>query len=171
MTGLTTLVAEELDVDPARFEVRFAPVLPVFQRPIQMTGQSRSMTDSWELLRETGAAARGMLLIEAAARWDIAVAELRTNDGMVLHPDGIQQSTYAELAAGAALRSPPWNPVLNSPDEYRWIGKRVPRLDVRVKLTGAAVFGLDVQLKGMLTAVVARCPQTDRKNALEWLCA
>ncbi len=89
MTGLTTLVAEELDVDPARFEVRFAPVLPVFQRPIQMTGQSRSMTDSWELLRETG----------------------------------------------------------------------------------AAVFGLGVQLKGMLTAVVARCPQTDRKNALEWLCA
>ncbi len=163
MTGLTTLVAEELDVDPARFEVRFAPVLPIFQRPIQMTGQSRSLTDSWEVLRETGAAARSMLLIEAAARWDIAVAELRTNNGMVLHPDGIQQSTYAELSAGAALRSPPWSPELKSPDEYRWIGKHVPRLDARDKLTGAAVFGLDVQLKGMLTAVVVRCPEIGGK--------
>ena len=64
MTGLATLVAEELDVDPARFEVRFAPVLPTFQRPIQMTGQSRSLTDSWDVLRETGAGARPLFLQE-----------------------------------------------------------------------------------------------------------
>ncbi|MCP4001023.1 MAG: xanthine dehydrogenase family protein molybdopterin-binding subunit [Gammaproteobacteria bacterium] len=159
MTGLTTLVAEELDVDPARFDVRFAPVLPTFQRPIQMTGQSRSMIDSWDVLRKTGAAARHMLLEEAAGRWGISKAELRTTDGVVLHPDNKQTVTYAELAAGAALRTPPWSPQLKDPADYLWIGKHVPRLDAHDKVTGAAIFGMDVQLENMLTAVVARCPE------------
>jgi isoquinoline 1-oxidoreductase beta subunit len=159
MTGLTTLVAEELDVDPARFEVRFAPVLPVFQRPIQMTGQSRSIVDSWGVLRETGAAARHMLLLEAAERWGISTDQLRTDDGVVLHPDGIQTVVYADLATGAALRSPPGSPKLKDSADYRWIGKHVPRLDAHDKLTGKAVFGIDVRLDDMLTAVVVRCPE------------
>jgi CO/xanthine dehydrogenase Mo-binding subunit len=159
MTGLTTLVAEELDVDPARFDIRFAPVLPVFQRPIQMTGQSRSIIDSWEVLRETGAAARHMLLEEAAARWDVRMQTLRSDNGVVIHPDGNLSITYAELAAGAARRSPPWSPQLKSSADYRWIGKHVPRLDAHDKLTGTAVFGMDVQLDAMLTAVVVRCPE------------
>jgi isoquinoline 1-oxidoreductase beta subunit len=159
MTGLATLVAEELDVDPARFEVRFAPVLPTFQRPIQMTGQSRSLIDSWEVLRETGAAARHMLLEEAAVRWDVAISELRTDNGSVLHPDGKQKLDYAELAAGAARLTPPWSPTLKDPADYRWIGKHVPRLDSAAKVTGTAVFGMDVQLDNLLTAVVVRCPE------------
>jgi len=159
MTGLATLVAEELDVDPARFEVRFAPVRPTFQRPIQMTGQSRSLTDSWDVLRETGAAARHMLLQESATRWGIGITELRTENGVVRHPDGEQSFSYADLAAGAARHSPPRSPKLNDPADYRWIGKHVPRLDSAVKVTGKAVFGLDVQLDNMLTAVVVRCPE------------
>lgn len=159
MTGLVTLLAEELDVDPQRFDVQFAPVLPVFQRPLQMTGQSRSIMDSWEVLRETGAAARTMLLAEAAQRWGSGDAELTTDDGVVLHSDGIRRFEYAELAAGAALRSVPWLPTLKDPAEYRWIGGHVPRLDSPGKLTGKAVFGIDVQLDDMLTAIVARCPE------------
>jgi isoquinoline 1-oxidoreductase/isoquinoline 1-oxidoreductase beta subunit len=161
MTGLATLVAEELDVDPARFDVQFAPVWPTFQRPIQMTGQSRSMTDSWDVLRETGAAARCMLLQEAAALWGVSEKELRTDNGVVFHPDGEQVVAYAALAAGAARRSPPWSPALKDPQDYRWIGRHVPRLDGRAKITGAAVFGIDVQLDRMLTAVVVRCPELD----------
>jgi len=159
MTGLATLVAEELDVDPGRFEVQFAPVLPTFQRPIQMTGQSRSVTDSWEILRETGAAARQMLLQEAAERWVVDVDKLRTENGIVLLRNGRQALSYAALAAGAARRAVPRSPALKLPADYRWIGKHVPRLDAREKVTGSAVYGIDVQLDNMLTAVVARCPE------------
>lgn len=159
MTGLATLVAEELDVDPGRFEVQFAPVLPTFQRPIQMTGQSRSVTDSWEILRETGAAARHMLLQEAAERWVVDVDKLRTENGIVLLRNGSQALSYAALAAGAAQRAVPRSPALKSPADYRWIGKHVQRLDAREKVTGSAVYGIDVQLDNMLTAVVARCPE------------
>lgn len=163
MTGLTVLVAEELDVDPGRFEVQFAPVLPVFQRPIQITGQSRSMIDSWEILRETGAAARAMLLNAAAARWSVPVTSLQTRDGLVVHPDSGQRLEYAALAADAAQQAPPWNVRLKDPADYRWIGKPVPRLDAAVKVAGKAVYGLDVQLDGMLTAVIARCPELGAK--------
>ena len=159
MTGLVTLVAEELDVNPLRFDVQFAPVMSVFQRPLQMTGQSRSMIDSWEILRETGAAARTMLLAEAAQRWNVQPAQLLTEDGVVLHPDGAQRLHYGELAEGAAQRSIPWSPKLKDSADYRWIGKHVPRLDSPDKLSGAAIFGIDVQLDDMLTAVVVRCPE------------
>jgi CO/xanthine dehydrogenase Mo-binding subunit len=159
MTGLVTLVAEELDVDPARFDVRFAPVMATFQRPLQMTGQSRSIVDSWGVLRETGAAARHMLLAEAAERWGVSLDQLSTDDGLVLHPDAEQSFVYAELAAGAASRSPPWSTPLKKPVDYRWIGKHVPRLDARDKVTGEAVFGMDVRFDDMLTAVVVRCPE------------
>ncbi len=159
MTGLLVLVAEELDLDPARFEVRFAPVRGVFQRPMQMTGQSRSMVDSWEVLRETGAAARLMLINAAAQRWQVAAAELRTDDGQVLHDGSGQTATYGELAAAAAQLSPPWFVDLKQPAQYRWIGTAVPRVDVPAKVDGSAVYGMDVQPPGALTAVIARVPE------------
>jgi len=158
MTGLLVLVAEELDVAPDRFEVQFAPVRSIFQRPFQMTGQSRSMVDSWEILRETGAAARAMLVAEAAQRWDTAGTNLTTDDGQVVHPDG-RFFSYAELAAGAAARAVPGSPELKASADYRWIGQQVPRVDARAKVTGQAVYGMDVQLEGMLTAVIVRCPE------------
>ena len=159
MTGLATLVAEELDIDPARMEIRFAPVLPLFQRPLQMTGQSRSMSDSWEILRETGAAARAMLRDAAAEQWGVDSARLVTDDGNVVHPDSGERLSYAALAATAAKLSPPLFVALKSPAEFRWIGKHVPRLDLNAKVTGAAIYGLDVKRPGMLTAVIARCPE------------
>lgn len=159
MTGLLVLVAEELDLDPARFEVRFAPVRGVFQRPMQMTGQSRSMVDSWELLRETGATARAMLLTAAAARWGVAEDELRTDDGVVLHDAGGSSAAYGELAAAAAKLSPPWRVTLKEAEQYRWIGTNVPRVDIPFKVDGSAEYGMDVQPAGVLTAVIARVPE------------
>jgi len=159
MTGLATLVAEELDLDPLRFEVQFAPVLPVFQRPIQMTGQSRSMMDSWEVLRETGATARAMLLSAAAQQWNTDTGDLITTNGVVVDPVNDRQLTYAELATAAAAIAVPGFVSLKDPADYKYIGKHVPRLDARPKLDGSAVFGIDVQLENMLTAVVVRCPE------------
>lgn len=159
MTGLVTLIAEELDLDPARFTVQFAPVMGSFQRPIQLTGQSRSLADSWEVLRETGATARAMLLAAAAEQWQVPADALSTDDGLVYSADGQQQLRYADLAAAAARQQPPWRVTLKQPADYRWIGHAVPRLDARDKVTGAAIYGMDVQQPGMLTAVVARCPE------------
>jgi CO/xanthine dehydrogenase Mo-binding subunit len=159
MTSLATLLAEELDLDPARLEVRFAPVLSFFRRPIQITGQSRSISDSWEVLRETGATARAMLLAAAAKRLKVDVSLLQTDDGMIIDTTTDSMFPYHEFAEAAAQLAPPWRVALKPKAEWRWLGTNLPRLDSLPKVTGAATYGIDVQLDGMLTAVVARCPE------------
>lgn len=68
-TGLTTLIAEELDVPPGSIRVEFAPVAPEYRNPLfglQLTGGSTSVASSWQPLREAGASARLMLVMAAA---------------------------------------------------------------------------------------------------------
>ena len=61
-TGYITLLAEELDVGPERITPQIAPVHPLFQDPVQLTGESRSMAARWLPIRETGARARQVLV-------------------------------------------------------------------------------------------------------------
>ncbi|MBK8741273.1 MAG: xanthine dehydrogenase family protein molybdopterin-binding subunit [Betaproteobacteria bacterium] len=49
-------------------------------------------------------------------------------------------------------------PPLPPNDELTWIGKPVPRINGRAKVTGAAVFTVDVKLPGMLHARLLRSP-------------
>jgi isoquinoline 1-oxidoreductase beta subunit len=66
--------------------------------------------------------------------------------------------TYGQLVADAAKLSPPEHVQLKDPKNFKLIGKPIKRLDTSIKLNGKAIFGLDVNLPGMLTAVVARPP-------------
>ena len=76
MTGYVTLLAEELDVPPAQITRRLLPFTRCFRIPLQLTGESRSMSSRWVPIRETGARARQMLLAAAAQRWQVDAATL-----------------------------------------------------------------------------------------------
>jgi CO/xanthine dehydrogenase Mo-binding subunit len=167
ITGYVTLVAEELDVAPAQVGYALAPIHPLFQDPAQLTGESTSMRKRWEPLRRTGATARAMLLQAAAARWQVPVATLRTNGaGAVVDPASGATLGYGELAAAAAGQPVPRDVPLKSSADWRVIGTVVPRPDVPAKVAGAARFGLDTRLPGLLTAVVHRPPRL-RATALK----
>ena len=47
---------------------------------------------------------------------------------------------------------------LKQPAQWRLIGRDVPRLDVPLKVTGRARYGMDVQIAGMLYASILRPP-------------
>ena len=47
---------------------------------------------------------------------------------------------------------------LKDPSQFRLVGKRARRLDSRPKCDGSMKFGLDLDLPGMKTAVVAHPP-------------
>jgi CO/xanthine dehydrogenase Mo-binding subunit len=162
-TGLATLVAEELDVDPLSLVITFAQPHADFKDPefrMMITGGSASLKASWMPLREAAATMRQMLLQAAADGWGVPVADCVAEDGAVLLRDGSKRASYAELAAAAARLPLPATPVpLKAPTDWRWIGKHDPRVDAREKVDGTALFALDVQLPGMLTAVLLRCPQ------------
>ncbi len=166
ITALPTLVAEELNIDPARIHIQLAPVHPRFQDPIQITGGSTSIANRYEPLRKTGAAAREMLRAAAAEAWDVPAAEIEIADGRVGHGASGREVRYGDLAEAASRQPVPADPPLKAPADFRWIGHSVPRTDRVIKSTGRAKFGIDVgvgeddpDLPGLATAVVIRAPR------------
>ena len=162
-TGLPTLVAEEMDAAWAQMRVEGAPTDAsrynnLLWGPVQGTGGSTAMANSYDQLRQAGAAARAMLVAAAAKRWNVAPDSIRVVNGVVKHTSG-KKATFGELAVAAAKEPVPANVKLKDPKDFVYIGKRVPRTDSRAKSNGTARFTQDVQLEGLLTAVVAHPPR------------
>ncbi|MAO13390.1 xanthine dehydrogenase family protein molybdopterin-binding subunit [Marinobacter sp.] len=161
-TGLTTLVAEELDVEPSRIKVRFAPVAPEYRNPLfglQLTGGSTSLATSWEPLRVAGAQARQMLVMAAARVWEVDADQCTTQDGRVVHPNGLDSLRYGQLVELADREVIRGKVPLKPRAEWKYIGRKGGKLDARAKATGTAVYGMDVELPGMVYAVMTRSPR------------
>lgn len=160
-TSLPMLIAEELEADWSKIKVESAPVDQAYAHPvlgIQMTGGSMSTASEWERFRKAGATARTMLIAAAAERWKIPVGNLRAENGFVIQISSGRRASYGSLANAAATLTPPKDVPLKNPKDFKLIGKPTRRLDTPAKVNGSAQFGLDVQIPGMMTAVVARAP-------------
>lgn len=161
-TGLATLVAEELDADWSDMRIEFAPndasaYNNLMFGPVMATGGSTSMAGAWEQMRKLGAAVRQMLIRAAAQQWQLPVGELNAESGRVLHGNG-QSATFGELAADAMQLPLPDQVNLKSPQDWKLIGKPLPRIDSPGKTDGSSTFALDIRRPGMLTAAVRRPP-------------
>jgi isoquinoline 1-oxidoreductase beta subunit len=160
MTALPMLLADEMDVDWKMVHVEQSPAAPAYANPINhimLTGGSSSVRSSWMQLRTAGATARAMLLAAAAHKWKTTPAQCRTENGVVMGPGG-RRAGYGSLADAAAAQPMPAKVTLKTPDQFRLIGKPIPRVDTPAKVQGKARFGIDVVLPNMLQASVARCP-------------
>ena len=159
-TALPMILAEELDADWSLVRSRNGSNDAAYHDPlfgIHLTGGSNSIKNSFTQYRELGARARAMLLGAAAARWNVDVATLSTQAGTVLGPAG-RKLGYGELAEAAMALPVPEKVTLKDPNDFRLIGRPTTRLDARAKSSGRQDFGIDVRLRGQLTAVVARPP-------------
>ena len=159
-TSLAMLLAEELECDWRSVRVEAAPVDQIYNHTsfgTQMTGGSTSVLSEWERLSRAGAAAREMLISAAAKKWRVSPASCRAESGRVLHTSG-KKLTYGELAAAAANLPVPTEIRLKDPARCKILGNPRPRLDSPAKINGTAGFGIDVQVPGMVTALVARAP-------------
>jgi isoquinoline 1-oxidoreductase beta subunit len=160
-TSLCMLLADELDADWSKVGFEFAPVDPVYAHPgfgIQMTGGSTSTFAMSLPMRKAGAAARALLVQAASAAWGVPASECRTESSFVIHEASKRRSAYGELADAAAKLPPPADVPLKDPKDFRLIGKPLKRLDTPAKVSGSALFSIDVQRPGMLTALVRHVP-------------
>lgn len=160
-TSLPMLIAEELEADWSKIKVESAPVDAAYNHPsfgIQMTGGSTSTASEWERLRKAGATARVMLIAAAAQNWKVEPQSLHAANGFVIDAAGNRRAWFGSLADVAATLTPPKDAPLKDPKDFKLIGKPTRRLDTPAKVNGSAQFGLDVQIPGMMTAVVARSP-------------
>jgi isoquinoline 1-oxidoreductase subunit beta len=169
-TGLPTLVAEELDAAWAQVRAEGAPADAKLYNnllwgPMQGTGGSSAIANSFDQLRKAGATARAMLVAAAAERWKVAPATIVVSQGVLTHAASKRRLRFGELAAEAAKMAVPAADTvkLKAAGDFVYIGKKFPRTDSVAKTTGTAKFTQDVKMPGMLTAVVAHPPKFGAK--------
>ena len=158
-TTLPMMVAEELGCDWSKIRVETAPAAPVYAHTaygVQMTGGSSSTWSEFDRYRQVGAMAREMLVATAAAQWKVAPADCRVESGFVV--SGSHRASFGSLAKAAQAQKPPGSVKLKDRKDWKILGKPTRRLDSPQKVTGTAQFGIDVQMPGMKTALVARPP-------------
>jgi isoquinoline 1-oxidoreductase beta subunit len=165
-TSLPLILAEDLDADWSKVRASETPDDDLYGNPLfkvlfgaeqLQTVGSFSVTGYYEKLRITGAQARKVLLINAAAVWKVPLDELTTEPGVVVHAKSGRKIGYGDIAKTATVPNP--LPQITKADlkpasQFRLIGHDVGRIDVPLKVNGTAQYGIDVQIPGMLYAVV-----------------
>jgi isoquinoline 1-oxidoreductase beta subunit len=163
-TALPLIIAEELDADWSKVKVQQAPVAAAYNHPIlqqQMVVGSLTTRGYWVPCRTAAAQARRVLLDAVAERWNVPVAELTTEPSTVVHAASKRRIGYGEVAAFAKVpeKMPEIKPdQLKPASQFRLIGKDVPRPDVVDKSSGKPIYAMDVQVPGMVYAMLARAP-------------
>lgn len=158
-TANAMMLAEELEVDWSGIRVEQAATIPAVYKHLT-TGGSGGTSSTWLPLRQAGAQARELLLSAAAQNWSAPKGDCRAEHGTILHVPTGRRFRYGELVETASQLAPlPLDKApLKDPKDFRFIGKPTGRVDTPAKVDGAAIFGVDVRVPGMLFAVIARCP-------------
>jgi isoquinoline 1-oxidoreductase subunit beta len=163
-TGITTLAAEELKMNPALITVQHAEFHPDFRDPefyVMITGGSSSVRLSYDTVREAAATIAAILKSAAAQQLNIAESSISLRDGKLVHADG--EIAFADVIATARSMPVPESVTLTSPQDFQYIGHFNERLDARAKVTGTTQFGIDVQYPKALSAVLIRSPHLGGK--------
>jgi isoquinoline 1-oxidoreductase beta subunit len=167
MTTLPMIVAEEMDADWSKVTLEWAPAdketygyMLNNSRMMWIVG-SRATMLYYNQLRTAGAQVRKVLLANAAEKWGVSSASLRTEPGVVINPANGQRLTYGEIAAFGKVPSP--LPTVSESElkpkkDWRLIGKGVPRRDTPAKVNGSALYGMDVRIPGMVYATTLHSP-------------
>lgn len=128
---------------------------------LMITGGSTSVRGFEQRFREAGAAARTVLCMAAAERWDVDWRECDTAGGFVRHGD--RRLRFGALAAAAARHRPPSELELLPPGRAEISGRAMPRLDLPSKVDGSARFAGDVRLPDMLFASAICAPSRNHR--------
>jgi len=122
------------------------------------TGGNRGIRLWWDRLAKIGAGTREILVEAGAQEMGVPKTECEAQNSHVLHRPSGRKLSYGELAEAASKLEPPSSPKLKSRDQYRFVGKPMPRLDIPAKVNGSAIYGTDVRLPGMRYAAVSQSP-------------
>jgi isoquinoline 1-oxidoreductase subunit beta len=166
LTASPLLVAEDMDADWSRVRVLQAPADMTYGNPIfggvQVTGGSATIPGYYSILRRAGAQTRLVLRAMAAQLLGVDPATLRSAPHRMIHDATGQSLDYAQIVQRGVLPDPipeVTDDDLKPASDFRYIGRTdIPRIDLPSKVDGSAVFGIDVDLQGLLHGIVLRPP-------------
>ena len=156
-TSLTSVIADEMDADWKRVSIKQAT--GDAQYGDQNTDGSRSIRYLYDTMRQMGATTKAMLISAAAKTWEVPESECKADNHFIIHTSG-KKIGYGELVEVAKTLEVPTDVKLKSPEEFKYIGKTLPSIDVDNYANGSAVFGLDKRLPNMKFVAIKRCPVT-----------
>jgi isoquinoline 1-oxidoreductase beta subunit len=161
-TALPMIVAEELECDWAKVKAEYASANRNFREKQVYgrlgTGGSRAVRETRAMLQQAGASARERLIAAAAKRWGVAPSECSAEASKVTHKASGRALRYGELVGEAAQIKLDKEPTIKTPDQYKLMGKPMARLDTPLKINGSAVYGIDIEVPGMVKAAILACP-------------
>lgn len=171
--SVPALIAEELEVSLDAIKIvqtsgekRFGPG--------QASGGSSSIRGNYDAYRKIGAAAKEMLIKAASIKWGIGVESCYAENGSVHNKLSDKHLSYGELIEEASKLELPKEPKLKNKSDFKIIGKSIQRPDIPLKISGKAVFGIDIEVPNMAYATVLRSPviggslkSFDAKDALK----
>ncbi len=168
-TTLPQIVADELGADWRTVAVETAPPNPIYAnlllaeewfgtpRGAEMaTGGSTSVRNYEAMLRHAGAAARALLCMAAARRWDADWQACDTAAGFIVR--GNDRMRFGDVAAEAAVLEVPAKVAWRVDRDNRLSGHSVPRLDLPAKVDGSVNYAADIRLPDMVYAAIAQGP-------------
>jgi isoquinoline 1-oxidoreductase subunit beta len=161
-TSVAMILAEELDAAFDHVTLEAAPpndklyANPTFG--IQVTGNSNSVRAFWLPLRKAAAGARAILVQAASQQWKVEPAAIRTDNSEALHEASGRRVAYGALIDRAQGLTPPKDPPLKDPKDFKLIGKPLKRFDTPDKVNGKVAYGIDAMPPGVKFATLAACP-------------
>ena len=157
-TSLPMVIAEELEIDWKDVRIVQGDLNPAYGS--QGAGGSTSTPTNYENFHRLGAAARTVLVQAAAQTWKVPVSECSAAHGAVVHGPTKRTLGYGALVPLAATLPVPdaAQVQLKDPAGYKLLGTRIGGVDNAAIVSGKPLFGIDIQLPGMLYAVYAKCP-------------
>ena len=162
MTALPMIITEELQCDWSKVRIEYASSNRSV-RENRVYGNmyshgSFSVRESQKMMQQVGASARDRLVAAAAARWNVAASECVAAQSVVTHQPSGRTLRYGELAADAAKVTLAKEPAIKTPDQFTFLPRQIPRVDLVHKTNGSAKFGIDAQVPGMVFAAINACP-------------
>ena len=152
-TSLARILAEELEVAWDKIRITHVDTDPKWG--LMVTGGSWSVWQTWPVFSQAGAAGRIALIEAGAKRLGVAAGDCIARDGKVIA--GAQSITYGEIVSAGVpartftadeLKALPIKPA----SERRLVGRQVAALDIPNKTNGAALYGIDAKVEGMVYA-------------------
>ena len=151
-TSLPMLIAEEMEASWDKVKVT-----QISKDSFMGTGGSMSIKGyGWEKMRKSGAIAKYMLIEAAALKWKVSPLECDARKSIVIHKKSGKKATYGSLVEEASKIKIPRKVKLKNSSEFSLLGKDMLRTDSKMKVNGSASFAMDINLKGMLYAMVER---------------
>jgi isoquinoline 1-oxidoreductase beta subunit len=161
-TAVAMILAEELDAAFDQVTLEAAPPSDkLYGNPtfgIQVTGNSNSVRAFWLPLRKAAAGARAILIQAASQQWKVEPSTIRAENSEAIHDASGRRIAYAALIDRAQGLTPPKDPALKDPKDFKLIGNPLKRLDTPGKVNGKVVYGIDVMPPGVKFATLAACP-------------